>query len=285
MVEPAFQAVALGWNDRVLTAVDQPESAWHCIALKAGFWLDDLKAEHGRAATRKVSGFSLGGFSVQTEPASSAESTRPAQHSLETMLSEFGEFLADRGTGLLVTIDQPPISDVDEVRHFGSVFPLASRRAERPIAFAGAALPALDCRLMTGPAGIFLQRCHRHELGNLAPTEVELALRSPKISAGARIDDEALRQAVEASNGQPYFVELIGARLWGESADPVSGITVEEAERAVEGAIRQFGEHVYAPVWHRLSDLDKRFLTAMLSDRGSSAIAHVGDRWGTAVAA
>ena len=67
--------------------------------------------------------------------------------------------------------------------------------------------------------------------------------------------------------------------LWDESEDPVAGIRADEAERAVANARSLYGQHVHAPVWHRLSDLDKRFLIAMLEDRGSSAIADIGTRW------
>lgn len=57
------------------------------------------------------------------------------------MLAALGDFLAQRDTGLLATIDELHVSEVGEIREFGSVFRLVSRRVERPIAFVGAALP------------------------------------------------------------------------------------------------------------------------------------------------
>ena len=51
-----------------------------------------------------------------------------------------------------------------------------------------------------------------------------------------------------------------------------------EVRRAV--ATEQHGRHVHGPVCYRLSDLDKSFLAAMLTDRATSAIADIGIRWG-----
>ena len=250
------------------------------IRTKATGLSASLRSEHDPAARRTVSGVSIMGVGVQTErvPAPAAD----GDHSvgLEASLASLGDLLVEHGTGLLVTVDELHVSDVDEVREFGSVFQLVSRRAERPIAFVGAALPELEHRLLSGEASTFLQRCVRHEIGNLRPTEAATALRQPIEEAGGRIEDDALDIAVEASMGQPYLVQLIGSYLWDDAADPMAGVTAEEARRAAADAKEQFGQHVHGPVWHRLSDLDKRFLAAMLADAASSAVGDIGQRWG-----
>ena len=172
------------------------------------------------------------------------------------------------------------VSEIDEIREFGNVFQLVSRRAERPVAFVGAALPELEGRLLSGDASTFLQRCVRHEIGNLRPSEAATALRQPIEEAGGRIEEAALGIAVEASMGQPYLVQLIGSYIWDDAEDLVRGVTADEVRRAAADASEQFGRHVHGPVWHRLSDLDKRFLVAMLPDAASSAVSDVGRRWG-----
>ena len=180
----------------------------------------------------------------------------------------------------MVTIDELHVSDLDEIREFGNVFQLASRRAERPIAFVGAALPELESRLLSGDASTFLQRCRRHEIGNLRPSEAAIALRKPIELAGGRIADDVLAVAVDASMGQPYLLQLIGSYVWEEAEDLGGGVTADEVRRAAADATTQFGQHVYGPVWHRLSDLDKRFLASMLPDAHTSAVADIGRRWG-----
>ena len=157
---------------------------------------------------------------------------------------------------------------------------MEARRAERPVAFVGAALPELEGRLLSGDASTFLQRCVRHEIGNLRPSEAATALREPIEEACGRIEDDALDIAVEASMGQPYLVQLIGSYVWDDAEDLARGVSAEEVRRAAADASEQFGQHVHGPVWHGLSDLDKRFLAAMLSDAASSAVGDVGQRWG-----
>lgn len=272
------RAAARGWLT-VSSAGAMPSGLIEDIARKTTRLLDNFETERGRRPGRVVSGFSLGALSVQTEAASEADGPSTALRDFESVLADLGDLLAERGTGLLITIDELHAADVSEIRQFGGIFQLVSRRPERPIAFAGAALPELEDRLMTGAAATFLQRCNRHEIGNLAIPDAETALRSPIETAGAQIGDEALQLAAEVSGGQPYLIQLIGADMWDECADPVAGIAADDVERALDGSVRKFGEHVYAPLWRRLSDLDKRFLIAMLEDPGSASIADIGRRW------
>lgn len=273
------RAAAHGWLT-VSSAGAMPSGLIDDIAGKTSRCLRNFEAEHGSRTGRVVSGLSLGGIGVQTEAAPEADGPLPAaQHDLESMLAALGDALAERGTGLLITIDELHAADVSEIRQFGGVFQLVSRRPERPIAFAGAALPELEDRLMSGPAATFLQRCNRYEIGNLPTSEARTALRAPIEQAGGQIDDAALQLAAEASGGQPYLVQLIGADMWDECSDPIAGIAADDVERAAAGAVRKFGEHVYAPLWRRLSDLDKRFLIAMLDDAGSTSIGDIGRRW------
>lgn len=250
------------------------------IASKASSLLAALRAEHDPAPRRPVTGVSIMGAGIQTERITASDAANRPVLDLEATLADLGELLAERGAGLLVTVDEMHVSETDEIREFGNVFQLVSRRAERPIAFVGAALPQLEQRLLSGDASTFLQRCVRHEIGNLRSSEAETALRQPIEEAGGRIQDDALGLAAGASMGQPYLVQMIGSYVWDDAEDLAAGVTADEARRAAADASEQFGRHVHAPVWYRLSDLDKRFLTAMLPDAASSAVSDIGGRWG-----
>ncbi|MCY4280435.1 MAG: hypothetical protein OXC59_06985 [Acidimicrobiaceae bacterium] len=253
------------------------------MASKASSLLAEQRVERELAPKRTVTGVSGMGIAVQAEPVITSSAAERSVPDFETDLGALGDLLAENRTGLLLTVDEIHVSDVDEIRHFGNVFQLVSHRAERPVAFMGAALPELENRLLSGDASTFLQRCVRHEIGNLSPSETATALREPIEAAGGRIGDEALGAAVEASLGQPYLVQLIGSRVWEDSEDVPGGVTAKEIERAAHDASEQFGRHVHSPVWYRLSDLDKRFLAAMLADSASSAVSDVGGRWGHSV--
>ena len=223
-----------------------------------------LRDEIEPAPRRVVPGVSIMSTGIQTEHVAGSDAAERSALNLEAVLAALGDLLGELGTGLLVTVDEMHVSDIEEIREFGNVLQLASRRAERPVAFVGAALPDLEGRLLSGDASTFLQRCVRHEIGNLRPSEAVTALRQPIEEAGGRIGGKALSIAVEASMGQPYLVQLIGSYVWDDTEDLAEGVTADEARRATADASEQFGRHVHGPVWHRLSDLDKRFLAPCL---------------------
>ena len=273
------RARAQGWVVVSSAAVSRSGVADQ-IASKASSLLAALRDEHEPPPRRAVTGVTIMGTGIQTERVNSPDAPDHSALELEAVLAALGDLLAEQGTGLLITIDEMHVSEIDEIRQFGNVFQLVSRRAERPVAFVGAALPELEGRLLSGDASTFLQRCVRHEIGNLRPSEAATALREPIEEAGGRIEDDALDIAVEASMGQPYLVQLIGSYVWDDAEDLARGVTAEEVRRAAADASEQFGQHVHGPVWHGLSDLDKRFLAAMLPDAASSAVGDVGQRWG-----
>ena len=250
------------------------------IASKASSLLAAQRDEHGPAPRRVVTGVSIMGTGIRTERVTSPDAPDRSAPDLEAVLASLGDLLAERGTGLLITIDEMHVSEIDQIRQFGNVFQLVSRRAERPIAFVGAALPEFEGRLLSGDASTFLQRCVRHGIGNLRPSEAATALRRPIEDAGGRIEADALGIAVEASMGQPYLVQMIGSYVWDDAEDLARGVTAGEVRLAAADASEQFGRHVHAPVWHRLSDLDKRFLAAMLPDAATSTASDIGRRWG-----
>ncbi|MDE0267454.1 MAG: ATP-binding protein [Acidimicrobiaceae bacterium] len=250
------------------------------IAYKISRLLAALRHEHTPTPKRAVTGVSVLGVGIQTERVPVVDPTERATIDLEDTLAALGDFLAERNTGLLVTIDELHASETSEIRQFGNIFQLVSRRAQRPVAFVGAALPELENRLISGDASTFLQRCRRHEITNLRPSEAATALRQPIELAGGRIEDDALNVAVDASMGQPYLVQLIGSYMWDDTEDLTRGVTLEEVRRAVADASEQFGVHVHGPVWHQLSDLDRKFLVSMLIDSATSAVADIGARWG-----
>ncbi|MCY4423395.1 MAG: ATP-binding protein [Acidimicrobiaceae bacterium] len=248
------------------------------ITLHASELVRSLDAEDSPPARRRITGAALMGAGIATEMASEPERPPP---SLTMILTSLGERLAERGCGLLISIDELHDADTGEVREFGSIFQLASRRRELPVAFAGAALPELRHTVLSGAKSTFLQRCAQYDLGPLEGSEAEQALLVPMEQAGGTIGAGLLRQAAEASGGHPFMVQLIGARVWSSAADPAAGITAAEVQRGIDEARQRFGGSVYGPVWSTLTGPERRFLIAMIADDDRpSAVSAVGSRWG-----
>lgn len=235
----------------------------------------------GESSDRRVKGVTAAGFGVEFETV--AEPARaPSQpgEELRAVLSELGDALADKGSGLYITLDELLSADLDEVRQFGAVMQHVSRREGRPVAFAGAALPQFEDQLESDDAATFLQRCSRFDIDRLAPAATRLALGKPVEDRGAAFDPEALERAVEATSGYAFMVQLVGFHSWVAVPDPPERIGDAEVSFGIGEARRRVGRLVLAPTWKGLSDMDRRFLAAMAQDDGESRLASVADRLG-----
>ncbi|MCY3891112.1 MAG: ATP-binding protein [bacterium] len=202
---------------------------------------------------------------------------------LRSALTALGELLKARGTGLLITIDELQAGDIGEVREIGSILQHVTRREGQPAAFLGAALPSIEDSLLAGDSATFLQRCSIHEIGRLAQAATRAAIAKPIQNQGARITAEALEAAVAATSGYPFMVQLVGFYSWRAAGNPEAGITPAEVSEGINEAERRISRLVLWPTWKDLSDVDRKFLIAMASDRSESKISDVASRLGVTV--
>lgn len=225
---------------------------------------------------RSVQAFSLGADFGDVPPPDAAESLRE-------VLSQLGDLLAGEGTGLMITIDELLRADPDEIREFGSVMQHVCRREQRPIAFAGAALPPFEEYIETEDQSAFLTRCSRHDIGELNHTDTRLALSVAINQQGRTIDDDALAAAVLATSGYAFMVQLVGFYSWAAAPAGSSTITREHVQSGIAEANRRVSRLVLAPIWRELSAVDRRFLRAMAADNGESRLAEIAQRLGVDV--
>ncbi|WP_423919933.1 ATP-binding protein [Candidatus Poriferisodalis sp.] len=225
---------------------------------------------------RSVQAFSLGADFGDAPPPDAAESLREA-------LSELGDLLAGEGTGLMITVDELLSADRNEIREFGSVMQHVCRREQRPIAFAGAALPPFEEYIETEDQSAFLHRCSRHDIGQLNHADTRLALSVPIQQQGRTIDDEALEAASLATSGYAFMVQLVGFYSWAAAPPGLSSLAREHVESGIAEANRRVSRLVLAPIWRDFSPIDRRFLRAMAADAGESRLADIAQRLGVDV--
>ena len=238
-----------------------------------------LLGELDEDPSRRVRSVTAAGFGVEWEPvAPSTDGGLEAAEGLRLVLSVLGDALRDRGTGLIVTLDELLSADLDEIRQFGAVMQHVSRREKRPIAFAGAALPQFEEELESDDAATFLQRCSRYDMERLDDTATRLAISKPIEDRDAEIDPEALDQAVAASSGYAFMVQLVAFHTWAAAPDEPSWIGKTEVAKGIAEAQRRVGRLVLGPTWRGLSDVDRRFLIAMAMDDGESRLSEVASR-------
>lgn len=223
---------------------------------------------------RRIKGVTAGGFGVEFELTPEIEAARD----LRAVLTALGDALAENGTGLIITLDELQSGDLGELREFGSILQHVTRREQRPVAFAGAALPQIEDTLLSDDAATFLQRCSRYDIDRLEPRATTTAIVEPIEQRGASIDATAVEEAVAASSGYAFMVQLVGFHSWKAAAEPTAGITAQEVAVGIGEAERRIGRLVLSPTWRGLSEVDQRFLIAMARDDGESRLTEIAVR-------
>ena len=266
------QAADRGWMFITASASAEPVSAR--IASEAQRCLAQMRK--GRGSTR-LSSVSMMGIGVSLDPG--PQEFDPAS-GLLAVLEELGELLADKGGGLLLTVDELHDVDRDDVRNVASAVQIVTRRRQRPVAFAAAALPLIEDTHLADPNMTFLQRCARARLGFLDEEETKAALRQPVLDSGGAIDDDALAEAVALTLGYPYMIQLVGFHAWQMRDNLRAPINLTNVRAGGAEAEMIMVDQIAGPTWNRLSAMDRRFLIEMLADEPDSSLADIAMRLG-----
>lgn len=223
----------------------------------------------------RLTGVSLpGGFGADRE-VSERHTPRPG---LRSQLAELTDILAQRGSGVLITVDEVHRKGLADLRELGTTIQHAFRE-RRNVAFVGAGLPSAVDDLLSDEVSTFLRRADRRHLRTVRPEEVAKAIAVPIRDAGRDITDDALRLVVAGTGGYPFMIQLVGLHAWrAESTATV--IDVDQARRGVDQARRKVGQLVHASALADLSDVDRSFLAAMAHDDGPSRMADIASRLG-----
>lgn len=179
--------------------------------------------------------------------------------------------------GLLITIDEIT-PQLDEMIQIASVYQLLLRE-KRKIALLMAGLPSEVSALLNDRSVSFLRRASQYELGRVEDYEIEDAFRKTTEESGKTITEEALQKAVQAIDGFPYMMQLVGYRAW-QQAEEKKTIDMPAVKKGIAFANKDFENRVLKATVQALSDGDRNFLYAMLPDDGVSKISEIEKRIG-----
>lgn len=214
----------------------------------------------------------LGGFTIDTA------ARYPYTPGVRELLVNLTDATAPDDGGVMITIDEIHASSLEDLRQFAGIAQHMVREG-RPFAFAGAGLPASISDVLNDSVLTYLRRADRHHLGPMNKLDAADAISIPIEQRGRSIEPAALNAAVDASDGYPFFLQLVGHRMWRYAGDSDT-ITVEHASRAIPEASTRLGDLVHAPAVHALSPTDRRYLQAMAMDDGVSTSANIASRLG-----
>lgn len=264
-----------GWLS--ITAAASSESLSARIISEASRHLASLRERPRRTRVRSVSALGVG---VELSDAVATGVPAGPTASLLSTLEQLAQELQASGSGLLITIDELHDATRDDVRDVASAVQIVTRRQQRPVAFAAAALALIEDTHLADANMTFLQRCARARLDALASADVRRAIIQPIRDAGGEIDVGALTEAVDASLGYPYMIQLIGFHAWNMRERPAASISVADVRAAIIEANDTMIDQVANPIWNRLSPMDRRFLVTMLEDDEASSLSDVAERLG-----
>ena len=234
---------------------------------------------HRQGGRPRLAGISALGVGVEFTGADPVDAGA-LEARLRSVLTDLGSRLASEHRGLLITLDELQGGEPPELREFATTLQHVTRREELPVAFVGAGLPSIDDTVLQDSAITFLQRCSRHEIAELSDAATATAFAEPIAAHGGRISEDALRRAVEASNGYPFMVQLIGFHSWRAASSDPPRLGIADVSSGISEAERRLPHLVLAPIWRSMSGVDRQFALAMAQDGGETSTADISKRLG-----
>lgn len=190
-------------------------------------------------------------------------------------MTDLLEVLNSKGIGLYVTIDEIDPA-LDEMIQFAAIYQLFVREG-RKVGLLMAGLPYKVSSLLRDGSVSFLRRSSQYKVGRIDDEEIASAFKATVEIGGSTILDEVLERAVKEIDGFPFMMQLVGFRSW-EERSASNDITMESVERGAYMAQRDMRNRILRPTLDELSDMDIKFLLAMLEDEDSSLSGEIATR-------
>ena len=178
---------------------------------------------------------------------------------LTDLLVAAGEAAAERGTGILIAIDEVQYLTPEEL----SAAITAIHRTTQlnlPVVLVGAGLPQLPGLL--GDAKSYAERLFEFpEIGSLDDLDARDALVVPVEAVGVSFTPGAIEALLERTEGYPYFLQEWGYHLWNLSEGPT--ISLEDVIQAEKRVTAHLDKNFFLVRLDRLTPKEKEYLLAM----------------------
>ena len=200
-----------------------------------------------------------------------------ASSTWRSKMSSLLRALKNKDSGLLLTVDDIAANELELIHLVSTYQHFIRERLRISLVFAGE--PNEVAQLLRKPETSFLHRAEIVKLGNLSFSEVEGFFRNVIRSNGRTIGANALREAVEASGGQPYMMQLVGYHVWEQNLDDPR-ISLADCKAGIAIAQRVFSDRMLEPLYQTLSDGDIKFLLTMIDNDGPVKTSDIAKQMG-----
>jgi hypothetical protein len=234
-----------------------------------------------KAALGSVTSFSISvagsGVALGVEPTKGRADSGQIDVDLEELVEDLAPALSERQSVLAVFIDE--MQDLD-AELLSALLATQHRAGQEswPFYVIGAGLPSLPSRLSEQRS--YAERLFDYRyIGALDADSAREALVVPAERLGARFEEDASAQLLEASGGYPYFLQTYGKAAW----DAASGKTIdtETARVAVIDGTSSLDVGFFPARWDRATPAERTYLRSMALDGDAgSATSDIAARLG-----
>ncbi|MBU6429033.1 MAG: ATP-binding protein [Cyanobacteria bacterium REEB65] len=219
-----------------------------------------LRALAGFARAAKVKYLDVE-FGLGLEPLPGLADSGDLETDLADLMAAVGEAAAERGTAVVVFIDELQYVPEEQLAALISALHRASQN-RLPLTMVAAGLPQLLGQ--TGRAKSYAERLFEFvPVGPLAAQSARDALVIPAQREGVAFENSAIDAILEQTQGYPYFLQEWGKHAWDEAnASPIS---CADTHRASVIALAELDSSFFRVRFDRLTPTEKRYMRAMAS--------------------
>ena len=175
------------------------------------------------------------------------------------LLVAVGEAASERGTGVLLAIDELQYLTSDEL---AAIITAIHRtvQLDLPVLLVGAGLPQLPG--LAGDAKSYAERLFEFpQIGSLGEEDARAVLAIPVEDQRVEFAPDALDEMVARAHGYPYFLQEWGYHVWNVAAS--SPIEAAEVAIAAPEVQQRLDDNFFHVRLDRLTPAEKRYLRAM----------------------
>ena len=235
---------------RVLLDLDRSKAVSHAIGKALGV----LRSFSLSYKLQDGTSLSLG-----VQPLAGYGDSGDLSHDLTDVLVAVSQAAQDRGTGLLLAIDELQYLKREEL---AALITAVHRSVQHdlPVVIVGAGLPQLAG--LAGEAKSYAERLFDFpSIGSLGNEDARLALSIPAADLGVAFENSALDAIVASAQGYPYFLQEWGYHAWNAAEGAVvASADVATVASSVES---QLDENFFRVRFDRLTPRERDYLRAM----------------------
>jgi hypothetical protein len=198
-------------------------------------------------------------ISLDYEPDAGIADSGDLEADLADLLVAVGEAARERGTAIVLFIDELQYVDEEELAALIMAFHRVGQR-QLPATLLAAGLPQTLGR--SGRAKSYAERLFEFvEIDRLDDASARAALCRPAEKEGVSFEAAAVAEILARTEGYPYFIQEWGKHSWNFAED--SPIELGDAQRANQAALAELDASFFRVRFDRLTPSEKRYMRAM----------------------